>query len=150
MVIGQGGARRPSLISRRMFIGTSFSVVGLVAVAAIRRFIAGALPEGSMLMRFASVVWRQETSIESDAGGISVRQKMLGDLVENVLPGRSRAYIESILGPSLDTSYFRHTGRDLMYVLGPERNSYFAIDEEWLLIWLDARGRFERYAIVTD
>ena len=57
---------------------------------------------------------------------------------------------ESMLGPSLDTPYFQRTGRHLIYVLGPERDSYFVIDSEWLLIWLDSAGRFKRYAIYTD
>ena len=55
-----------------------------------------------------------------------------------------------MLGPSLDTPYFQRTGRNLIYVLGPERDSYFVIDSEWLLIWLDSAGRFKRYAIYTD
>jgi len=32
------------------------------------------------------------------------------------------------------------TGRDLIYVLGPQRDSYFTIDSEWLLIWLVRRA----------
>jgi len=42
------------------------------------------------------------------------------------------------------------TGRDLIYVLGPQRDSYFTIDSEWLLIWLDKKGRFARYTIAND
>lgn len=38
-----------------------------------------------------------------------------------------RAGCASILGPSLETPYLRSTGRDLIYVLGPQRDSYFAI-----------------------
>src|SRR5882762_3914729 len=32
------------------------------------------------------------------------------------------------------------TGRDLIYELGPQRDSYFTIDSEWLLIWLVRRA----------
>jgi hypothetical protein len=75
---------------------------------------------------------------------------MLADVVKSVLPGGTRAEIEKILGPSLETPYFKSTSRDLIYVLGPQRDSYFTIDSEWLLVWLDKDGRFKRYAIAND
>lgn len=81
---------------------------------------------------------------------ITPRQKMLADVVRNVLPGRARAELDQALGPSLETFYFSSTGRDLIYPLGPERDSWFGIDSERLLIWLDESGRFRRYAIVND
>ena len=37
-----------------------------------------------------------------------------------------------------------------LYHLGRERDSLFRIDSEWLLIWLDPSGRFDRYEIHTD
>jgi len=75
---------------------------------------------------------------------------MLADVVKSVLPGRTRVELEEILGASLETPYFKSSGRDLIYVLGPQRDSYFTIDSEWLLIWLDKDGRFERYTIAND
>ena len=75
---------------------------------------------------------------------------MLGDVVAHVLPGRTQAEIEEMLGPSLTTSYFESTSRDLIYVLGAERDSFFPVDSEWLLVWLDEAGRFQRYAVYTD
>jgi hypothetical protein len=75
---------------------------------------------------------------------------MLGDVVTNVLPGRNRTEIEALLGPSLETGYSKSTGRDLIYILGPERGSFFPIDSEWLLIWLNESGNFNRYSIYTD
>lgn len=47
-------------------------------------------------------------------------------------------------------TYFQSTGRDLIYITGPERDSLFGIDSEWLLIWLDENGIYKRHAIVTD
>jgi hypothetical protein len=108
------------------------------------------LPTGSHLRSFDRAGWQDAGSADYVAGDITPRQKMLGDVVESVLPGRSRAELEKILGPSLETAYFRSSGRDLIYVLGPQRDSYLAIDSEWLLIWLDKDGRFRRYAIATD
>ena len=55
-----------------------------------------------------------------------------------------------MLGRSVDTSYFQSTGRDLINALEPQRDSYYAIDSEWLLIWLDDSGYFDRYDIYTD
>ena len=50
----------------------------------------------------------------------------------------------------MNTPYFQSTGRDLIYVTGPERDSVFGLDSEWLLIWLDGQGAYKRHAIVTD
>lgn len=74
---------------------------------------------------------------------------MVKDLVENHLPGKSKDQIEKILGQSQDVGYFFQTGRDLIYRLGPEK-SYMAIDSEWLLIWLDEDGNYERSDFATD
>jgi hypothetical protein len=75
---------------------------------------------------------------------------MLGSVVERLGPSQSGVDIEALLGPSLETPYFESTGRDLIYILGPQRDSLFGIDSEWLLIWLDDSGHFERYDIYTD
>ena len=53
------------------------------------------------------------------------------------------------LGPLLDTPYFRSTGRDMIYMNGPEREA-FALDSAWLLIWIDESGRFARFRIAID
>ena len=58
--------------------------------------------------------------------------------------------LEAMLGSSLDTPYFASSGRDLIYLLGRERDSMFLVDSEWLLNWLDSSGRFERYQVWTD
>ncbi len=114
------------------------------------QLLARGLPTGSYTRPFDVTAWRAAGAADFVEGDITPRQKMLGQVVHRVLPGRTRAEIEALLGPSLDTSYFVETGRDLIYVTGPERTSLFAIDSEWLLIWLDEQGRFERYQIVTD
>jgi hypothetical protein len=137
------------------------SILGLLLFGSaygLSAAIRGALPSGSYLQRFDSAQWKDEAASESAGADISVRQKMLGDVVSNVLPGRDRRDLEEMLGPSLntpyfpslDTPYFANTGRDLIYVLGRERDSMFGVDSEWLLIWLDGSGRFERYQVWTD
>lgn len=131
----------------------SISIIGLLLFASaygLSAAIRGALPSGSNLQRFDSAQWKHEAAFESAGSDISVRQKMLGDVVSNVLPGRDRRQLEEMLGPSLDTPYFASSGRDLIYLLGRERDSMFGVDSEWLLIWLDGSGRFERYQVWTD
>jgi hypothetical protein len=108
------------------------------------------LPTGSHSLAFDRSVWLDPTSAEFVKWDITPRQKMLAAVVNDVLPDRNREEVEILLGPSLETPYLRSTGRDLIYVLGPARDSFFTIDHEWLLVWLDASGRFERYAIYRD
>jgi hypothetical protein len=120
------------------------------AVLGLVWMVRGALPTGSHLLDFDPVVWQDPGSSTFVQGDITPRQKMLGSVVGRLSPALDRARLEAMLGPSLDTPYFAETGRDLIYILGPERDSFFGIDSEWLLIWLDRADRFERYAIYTD
>lgn len=131
----------------------TFSIGGLLLFASaygLSAAIRGGLPSGSHLQRFDSAQWKHETASEPADGDISVRQKMLGDVVGNVLEGRSRREVEAMRGPPLETWYFASTGRDLIYLRGRERDSMFGVDSEWLLIWLDGSGRVERYEVRTD
>ncbi len=107
-------------------------------------------PTGSNLMKFNPDVWKTEKAQIWPENGPSTREKMLKDLVKNVLPGKSRAEIETLLGPSLETDYFQSIDKDLIYYMGPERDNYMALDSEWLLIWLDENGIFQKYKIVND
>ena len=113
------------------------------------------LPVGSTELEFNSDLWMMDKStspLKHETGMmISNRERMLGDLVLNILPGSSRKEIISLLGPSLETSYFKSVDKDLIYYMGPERESYFGgIDSEWLLIWMDDNGNFEKYALFKD
>lgn len=120
------------------------------ATLGLVRVIRGVLPTGSDLLTFNSEIWQDPYSSNFIQGDITPRQKMLGSVVDLLEPTLDRFQLETLLGPSLDTFYFDSTGRDLIYVLGPERDSFFGIDYEWLLIWVDDSGHFERYAIVRD
>ncbi|HYC93645.1 MAG TPA: hypothetical protein VEO54_30855 [Thermoanaerobaculia bacterium] len=106
---------------------------------------ARGLPTGSFVRRFDAAAWK--SSRHYVEGDITPRQKMLGAVVRDVLPGRTKAEIVALLGPPVDD---RSWNCDLTYVTGPERTSLFAIDSEWLLIDLDEQGKFERYRIATD
>lgn len=98
--------------------------------------------------QFSSEIWQDPKSTRYVSDELSTRQKMLDDVVENILPGSTQLEIEALLGPSTNTGYFAQSEPDLIYILGPERG--FGVDYEWLLIWVDDSGDFERYEIVTD
>lgn len=121
----------------------------LVAYALTQNNFVRPLPPGSNLLKFDARIWSSESSSGYVPNDFSPRQKMLGDVVRNVIQDKSRNEIEKALGPSLETGYFSSSERDLIYVLGAERG-FFGIDSEWLLIWVDDEGQFERYAIYTD
>ena len=108
------------------------------------------LPSGSDTRTFDSLVWQDKSSVQSDDNGISEREKMLKDLVENILPQKTESEIENLLGKSLETAYFKSLDKDMIYYLGPERDNFMNIDSEWLLIWLDDSGKFKEYRVVND
>lgn len=142
--------KRPTWASKARMLASLLGtgLVPVFTVLAIGRFVHGSLPTGSYAERFEERAWKASPAYV--AGDITPRQKMLGDVVERRLAGKTRSEIEAMLGPSEETSYFEETGRDLIYVTGPERDTPFSIDNEWLLIWLDERGRFQRCAIYRD
>jgi hypothetical protein len=135
---------------RACLLVAGVAVASFTLALGLARALPQPLPTGSHLRSFDRVVWQDPRSADYVPGDITPRQKMLAAVVNSVLPDRGRAELENMLGPSLQTSYFKSTGRDMIYVLGPQRDSYFAIDSEWLLVWLDKDGRFERYAVATD
>ena len=136
---------------QRLILTLSIFSVFFVGCAEPKR----SLPTGSEDMKFDPLVWADEKAILPAAheSGILVseRERMLSDLVKNVLPGSSKSDIEAMLGPSLGTPYFASVDKDFIYYLGPEREGYFGnIDSEWLLIWVSSDGVFEKYAIYND
>jgi hypothetical protein len=135
---------------RQRLIVSVAGVMLFLTAFGLARTIQGALPTGSRLLVFDRSTWLDPASSQFVDGDITQRQKMLADVVTNVLPDRRCDEIENLIGPSLETQYFQSTERDLIYVLGPERDSFMSIDSEWLLVWCAPSGQFERYAIVRD
>jgi hypothetical protein len=72
--------------------------------------------------------------------GITNRQKMLGDVVENILPGKSRKEIIRLLGLSSDDS----DQPTLLFYLGPARGDSSGVEVEHLRVYLDHSGKFEK------
>jgi hypothetical protein len=125
------------------------TIVLMPLTYALHHVLPRSLPYGSTLSTFDPNIWKLESSKDWNEG-ISIREQMLYDLITNVLPGKNKEQIEYLLGPSLETGYFRSINKDLIYYLGPERGGLFSIDSEWLLVWIDEEGIFEHYKIVND
>jgi len=135
----------PRVIGYIALSGIAASTISIV----ISNLLPATLPSGSYERPFDRGTWADPASANYVEGDITPRQKMLADVVSK-LPGKNRSTLEAMLGSSLETGYFKDSGRDLIYVTGPQRDSFFAIDSEWLLIWLDERGNYKRHAIFTD
>lgn len=143
---------------RKHPLGPWSTISGQIAVSGISMFLAFIvltrslpipLPSGSYDKPFDRAVWLEAESTNHVPGNITPRQQMLADLVKQ-LSGKSRAELETMLGPSLNTDYFQDTGRDLIYMTGPQRDSFFVVDSEWLLIWVDQNDRYQRYSVFSD
>lgn len=98
------------------------------------------LPNGSHLQPFDSELWIADDSIVVREG-ITNRQTMLGDVVENVLPGKSRNEIIRLLGLSSDDS----NQPTLVFYLGPARRDSMGVQAEWLKIYLNHSEHFAKY-----
>lgn len=134
----------------RNVVSMRFLTVLILSFAIVACSEKNDLPYGSDALPFSSQKWKAKTSAtDYDDDFITTRQKMLGDVVENILPGKTNLEVELLLGESLDVQY-GDTTRDIVYYMGAERGSYFKIDSEWLLIWFDENGLFERYVLHTD
>jgi hypothetical protein len=141
--------RSESALPSRLFEVACASLLASAAYFVGNQLLRSELPPGSYLADYNRVAWLAPESAAWVRGDITPRQKMLADVVDR-LPGRTRAEIEAMLGPSETEPYFAASSRDLIYRTGIERGSFFAIDSEWLLIWVDEAGRFERYEIAQD
>lgn len=120
-----------------------------VSILILLKGLPSRLPSGSDMMKFDPEAWKSPESLVYVDNEITIRQKMLKDVVD-ILPGKTKDEIENLLGPSLETQYFQSNGRDMIYVLGRERDAFLGIDSEWLCIWLDANGKFLKYRITAD
>lgn len=140
-----------SRVRRRNWFATfACSLIIGIGLSAISVAYDRGLPTGSFRKPFNQRVWATPSSSEFVDGDITERQKMLGDVVTSIVAGGDKESILAKLGPSEDVGYFASSGRDLIYRTGPQRDSVFAIDSEWLLIWFDANGRTLRYEIRSD
>jgi hypothetical protein len=143
-------------VSRAVAQGIRAGVVVLISFTAfhfLRSWIPKGLPTGSLEDRFDAAVWN-----EPGAGGMPVpqkttkRQRMLGDLVWNVLPGKSRDEIIALLGQpdSNACKFFHRSESDLVYPLGWQRDLVVNLDSEVLRVEFDEENRFTSFRVMHD
>lgn len=139
---------------RRWTLTLALLTVAGVGLSGVAVLLKRGLPYGSFLRPFDQATWCGPASSAFVAGDLTPRQKMLGDVVRTVLkPGGRAATREAILaqlGPSETDAADNSSGQELIYRLGPEHDSLFAIDDDWLLIWFDESGRFQGFRIRAD
>lgn len=144
--------RRKSMSDRLYSFSVSVitSVIVVVMMTVLARFLPREFPTGSDLLTFDSKTWISDNGNNLDDYLMTPRQKMLRSTIEEYVQNRTREQVLSALGRPTDTNYFKASGRDLIYYLGPERDSFLGIDSEWLLIWFNEDGKVRKYQITVD
>lgn len=117
----------------------------IIIIWNIKPYMPSFLPSGSHLQSFNSELWIADDSTVMKED-ITARQKMVGDVVENILPGKSRNEIIRLLGLSSDDSH----QPTLNYYLGPLRGDFSEIHIEILKIHFNPSGHYEKYSIISD
>ena len=93
---------------------------------------------------FTSAKWQDPTIHQTHA-----RLEMADDIIAHrLLNGKTRDEVLALLGPEEPDRPF--LDEHLVYYLGPERNSFISIDNEWLAVRFDAGGVVETYRILRD
>ena len=138
--MGTDFAEPKILDGRRQLLGCLAALLLVLVVAVVGcAFQLRYLP----IRPFDAETWRQPQAPDS-----TVRLSMIEWLVRSGrLDGLTRPQVVALLGPPTDSGYFE--GRDLVYLLGPERG-LFGIDSEWLVIDVGPDGRVAEYEIARD
>ena len=106
------------------------------------------LPNGSHSQSFDSDLWIADDSILV-RNGITNRQKMLGDVIDRVLPGKTKNEIIRHLGlTSEDTNHPSLDDQNqpaLVFYLGPARKDSKGVQAEYLKVYLDPSGHYLNY-----
>ena len=129
----------------------TFGLISLIAVACTVASVAYArgLPRGSFTKSFDKNDWADPQSSEYTKGDITPCQKMLGDVIRSVVRNGTRDEIIAQLGTPI-VGRLSGTDVDTSYCTGPQRDSLFAIDDEWLSIWFDESGHVTRWEVWSD
>ena len=100
------------------------------------------LPRASDRLAFDSDYWK---SLYWE-GDLDDRRGMIGDLVANVLPGKTKLEVIQLLGPPESRwDYWRENDYSLTYVAG-----WAGIDNLWIDIYFDDNFVYERYGTWSD
>ncbi len=135
---------------RRQWFFT-FGLISMIAVAstAVNAAYSRGLPIGSFAQPFDKQVWIDPQSSEHTVGDITLCQKMLGDVIQSVVRNGTREGIIAQLGTPI-VGRLSGADVDITYCTGPQRNSFFRIDDEWLSIWFDESGHVTRWEVWSD
>jgi outer membrane protein assembly factor BamE (lipoprotein component of BamABCDE complex) len=99
--------------------------------------------------KFNSGIWQDSNSISHIGEELTQRQRMVDDVVENILPGKNKDEIEALLGKPLYTSRNVQNKFYLNYKVGPEfESTILPTEPQYLLIFFDDSGNFTEYAII--
>lgn len=110
-------------------------------------------PTTDNALAFNGHFWK-EVGVYSHAKRYTNRQRMLKDLQERELPGKSRSEIRALLGSGekqMLSSYDREEIGDasFVYFLGKTSKSLFGPEShEWLCIYVDEEGVFSRSVVI--
>ncbi|MBT4530301.1 MAG: hypothetical protein HOC27_03775 [Phycisphaerae bacterium] len=129
-----------------MFLKPKIISVLLIIIASIFIGIWAVLDDGVDQMPFESSAWKNNPTVFSLE---SVRLRMVDDFLDthNII-GMSREEVVLLLGEPDQTEYFK--SYEMVYMLGQETDSYFAIDSQWLAIHVDGTAVVESIDILTD
>ena len=104
------------------------------------------LDDGVDRIPFVSSVWKNTPAVFSHD---SVRLRMVDDFLNDYsIAGMPRSEVISLIGEPDQTEYFK--SYDMVYMLGQETDSYFAVDSQWLVLELNDSERVKSYDIVVD
>lgn len=95
------------------------------------------LPYGSDRISFDKELW---INSKDDRRSLNPRQEMLQDIIRK-LHGKNKQQVISMLGEPDSKN-----NSELVYYLGGER-SFISIDPEWLIIFFDKDGVYDKYKI---
>jgi hypothetical protein len=108
------------------------------------------LPSGSHELKFEASIWQNEESANWNKDGVTIRQKMLGSLIGENVAGKNREQLIQLLGQPSTKMDPDGAGPTLSYPTGPQRDSYMAIDYEWLIIKFDSSDKYESFYLASD
>lgn len=102
---------------------------------------------------FSKTHW-QKVSPYSHSQQYTVRQRMVQEVQEKILPGKKKYEVRSLLGYD-QSKYMGGTavlqGGDLAYYLGKiELQSSGSFTNQWLVVFLDEKENYSKSLIVTD
>lgn len=103
------------------------------------------LPSGSFEKKFDKDLWSDSVFVHSNQI-YTERQKMVGDLINYILPNKNKASIIDILGTPLKNN-IDNSGEMIIYELGPERDGFMNLDTEILEIYFDKNAVYKKSVI---